>query len=289
MISIARIAIAPVKALALVFPPEVDVGAGGVEGDRRFWLCDSTGRLVNNKRSGELALIRPSWDEAERRLELTFPDGRIVAGTVELGQEVEETLYGAPFASRPVLGPWQEALAGFFGQPLRLLWAPAGATDRGREGGTVSLVSRASLERLAEVCGETEPLDGRRFRMLFELEGVDPHEEDRWIGRRVQVGEAEIAIRGDVGRCVVTSHDPDTGVTDLDTLGALARYRREGHSEPLPFGIYGDVVTPGRVRVGDPVGVADDERDPGQGDPETGADEPRRFASPSSGSPVASR
>jgi uncharacterized protein len=289
MLSIARIAIAPVKALALVFPQEVYLGAGGVAGDRRFWLCDSTGRLVNNKRSGELALIRPSWDEAERRLELTFPDGRIVAGTVELGEQVEETLYGAPFASRPVLGPWQEALAGFFGQPLRLLWAPAGATDRGREGGTVSLVSRASLERLAEVCGETEPLDGRRFRMLFELDGVGPHQEDLWIGRRVQVGEAEIAIHGDVGRCVVTSHDPDTGVTDLDTLGALARYRREGQTEPLPFGVYGEVVKPGRVHLGDALSVADDQRERGQGDPETGADGAPRFASSSSGSPVASR
>ena len=289
MISIARIAIAPVKSLGLVFPQEVYLGAGGVEGDRRFWLCDSAGRLVNNKRSGELALIRPTWDETEQRLELAFPDGRIVAGTIDLGEEVEETLYGAPFASRPVLGPWQEALADFFGQPVRLLWAPAGATDRGRDGGTVSLVSRASLERLAEVCGKTEPLDGRRFRMLFEIDGVGAHEEDLWIGRRVQVGGAEIRIQGDVGRCVVTSQDPDTGVTDIDTLGALARYRREGHSEPLPFGIYGDVVTPGRVRVGDPVGIADDERDPGHGDPGTGEREARAPTSPSSGSTVAAQ
>ena len=265
MVSVTRISIAPVKALALVFPPEVYLGAAGVAGDRRFWLCDSTGRLVNNKRFGELALVRPTWDETDRRLELSFPDGRIVAGTVELGEHVEETLYGVPFASRPVLGPWQEALAGFLGEPVRLLWAPAGATDRGRDGGTVSLVSRASLERLAEVCGEPDPLDGRRFRMLFEVDGVDPHEEDRWIGRRVQVGEAQIRIHGDIGRCVVTSQDPDTGVTDIDTLGALARYRREGHTEALPFGIYGDVVKPGRVRVGDPVSVADDsERDPGR-------------------------
>jgi len=60
-------------------------------------------------------------------------------------------------------------------------------------------------------------------------------------------------LNGDVGRCVVTSHDPDRGFTDLDTLGTLARYRREGRNEPLPFGVYGSVVVPGRVRVGDPV------------------------------------
>ena len=33
----------------------------------------------------------------------------------------------------------------------------------------------------------------------------------------------------------------------------LARYRREGRNEPLPFGVYGSVAVPGRVRVGDSV------------------------------------
>ena len=31
----------------------------------------------------------------------------------------------------------------------------------------------------------------------------------------------------------------------------LATYRREGVKEPLPFGVYGSVVNPGKVRVGD--------------------------------------
>jgi uncharacterized protein YcbX len=255
VIAVARISIAPVKALALVFPPEVELDRGGVAGDRRFWLCDAAGRLVNNKRLGSLALIRPSWDEQERELALAFPDGRVVAGPAELGDELEATLYGSPLPSRPVHGPWDTALSEFAGEPVRLLWATAGATDRGLRGGTVSLVSRASLRCLGAVCGESGPLDGRRFRMLLEIDGVGPHDEDAWIGRRVRVGAAEIRIRGDVGRCVVTSQNPDTGVTDVDTLGALARYRKTGHDEPLPFGVYGEVLAPGRVRVGDAVTV----------------------------------
>jgi uncharacterized protein YcbX len=250
---VARISIAPVKSLGLVHPDQVLVEAGGVTGNRRFWLLDERGALFNNKRSGPLVRIRPEWDEATRRLALTFPDGERVEGEVELGEPVAAQMYGEPLPSRRVRGPWQEAISRFAGRPLTLLWADEGAVDRGLRRGTVSLVSRASLERLGEEAGADEALDGRRFRMLFEIDGVDAHAEDGWLGTRVQVGEAVLELVGDVGRCVVTSHDPDTGVTDLDTLGTLARYRPEGRAEPLPFGVYGAVAVPGRVRVGDPV------------------------------------
>jgi uncharacterized protein YcbX len=89
--------------------------------------------------------------------------------------------------------------------------------------------------------------------MLFEIDGVPPHAEDEWLDTQVRIGDATIRLNGDVGRCVVTSHDPDRGVSDFDTLGTLARYRREGRDEDLPFGVYGTVAVPGRVRVGDRV------------------------------------
>ena len=150
-------------------------------------------------------------------------------------------------------GSWQEALSAYAGEPLTLLWSETGAVDRGVGGGAVTVVSRASLERLREEAGVAGSVDGRRFRMLFEIDGVEPHEEDEWIGRRVEIGDAVVAPVGDVGRCAVTTKNPDTGETDLDTLGTLAAYRREGRTEPLPFGVHAAVVQPGRVRVGDAV------------------------------------
>ncbi len=253
MSHVARISIAPVKSLGLVHPDEVHVEKHGVTGNRRFWLVDEDGRLFNNKRNGPMVRIEPEWDEESRVLALTFPDGARVEGVVELGDRVDAEMHGHVNPSRRVVGPWQDALSEYAGRPLTLLWADAHASDRGYRGGTVSLVSRGSLARLAEEGGAGGPLDGRRFRMLFEIEGVAPHEEDEWLGTQVQVGDAVLTLNGDVGRCVVTSHDPDTGVTDFDTLGTLARYRREGRYEPLPFGVYGTVAVPGHVRVGDPV------------------------------------
>jgi uncharacterized protein YcbX len=251
---VARISIAPVKALHVVNPKEVELETAGVAGDRRFWLVDANRRLVNGKRHPELMRVLPEWDEASRRLTLAFPDGSVVAGEVEPGEPFTVDLYGTPHPSRTVPGPWQEALSQFAGEPLTLLWSEGGAQDRGNDrGGWASLISRGSLERMRAEAGVEAPVDGRRFRMLFEIDGVEPHAEDTWLGRQVATGEAVIVPLGDVGRCVVTTCDPDTAVSDFDTLKLLAGYRREGVTEPLPFGVYCDVAVPGRVRVGDPV------------------------------------
>jgi uncharacterized protein YcbX len=231
---VVRICIAPVKALHVVDPDEVELTHAGVAGDRRFWLVDRNRRLVNGKGHPELMRVRPEWDEASRRLALTFPDGAVVEGEVEPGEPFEAALYGTPHPSRLVPGPWQAALSEFAGEPLTLLWSEGGAQDRGSDrGGWATLISRGSLERLRVEAGATEPVDGRRFRMLFEIDGVEPHEEDTWLGNRVAIGDAVVVPLGDVGRCVVTTCDPDTAVSDLDTLKVLAGYRRDGVGEPL--------------------------------------------------------
>ena len=251
--SVARLSIAPVKSLGLLHPDEIELERDGVRGNRRFWLLDEDGRLFNNKRNGPMVRIRPAWDEDTRVLALDFPDGTRIEDTVELGDAVAPEMYGDPHPSRRVVGPWEQAISEFVGKPLTLLYADDHAVDRGYRGGSVSLVSRGSLERLREQAGRTDTVDGRRFRMLLEIDGVPAHAEDEWLGTQVRVGEATILLNGDVGRCAVTSHDPDTGITDFDTLKTLASYRREGRKEPLPLGVYGAVVVPGRVRVGDAV------------------------------------
>jgi len=65
-------------------------------------------------------------------------------------------------ASRAVLGPWQEALSAYARTPLRLLWSQTGAPDRTARGGSVSLVSRGSLERLQSELGAGERIGAQR-------------------------------------------------------------------------------------------------------------------------------
>jgi uncharacterized protein YcbX len=252
--SVSRIAIAPVKALALQHPDEVLLERNGVAENRRLHLIDAAGRLVNDKQALRLMLVACRLELEAGTLALTFPEGDEVSGELALGDATTTIFFGRPVPGHLLEGPWSRALSDWIGGELRLVMSDevGAASDRGLRA-SVSMISGASIADIARA-GGAERLDGRRFRMLFEIDGVDAYAEESWIGREVQVGEAIVRVRRTVGRCVVTTCDPDTAIRDFDTLRVLATHRAgvESH-EPLPLGVVGEVVTPGRVRVGDPV------------------------------------
>lgn len=251
---VTRLALAPVKGLRLLARRQIALGPQGVREDRRFHLIDARGRMVNAKHMGRLCAVVADYDDEARRLELTFPDGGRVQATVHHGEEVETRFYSRPRKATVVVGPWADAVSEFVGQPLRLVETSTSSVDRGVRG-AVSLISRASVERLSQVAAQPT-VDGRRFRMLIEIDGCRAHEEDGWVGARATIGGAIVGVRGHVGRCAVTTLNPHSGTTDLPTLDLLGRYRGDaGTTEPLAFGIYGDVIQAGTVRIGDEVAV----------------------------------
>ena len=244
----------PIKGLRVVARDAIELTCAGVADDRRFYLVDERARMVNGKTVAALQGVVATYDHAERELALTFPDGSQVAGPVALGDELQTSFFSRPTPARELQGAFAAALSEHAGRELRLVEAVhRTAVDRGRNG-AVSLVSRASLTALADVAGEHE-IDARRFRMLVELDGLDEaHEEDTWVGQAVRVGAALVRVRGHVGRCLITQRHPESGVTDLPMLDVLRSYRGDlDTSEPLAFGVYGEVLEPGRVAVGDAV------------------------------------
>jgi uncharacterized protein YcbX len=252
-ITVTGLLVTPVKGLRVRSVPSIVLDRGGAQGNRRFYVIDDRGRMINAKHLGALNTI--SADCSDGRLTLEFPDGQLVTAPVQGGGLVNTLFFSVVREATVLDGPWHEALSEFTGQSLRIVEPVDGGVDRGAAG-AVSLISRGSLQRLAEVAGE-QSVDGRRFRMLIEIDGVTPHAEDGWIATRTLIGDATIAWRGHVGRCIVTSRNPETGEVDLPTLDLLGSYRRGlGTTEPLPFGIYGSVLEGGEVTVGDAVTAA---------------------------------
>ena len=254
MKTVSRLSIAPVKGMAVVYPDEVVLERYGVAANRRFHVTDADGRRYGQIRNGKLVRIQPDYDEESGRLALSFPDGRVVDGVPELGEELVTDFYGRPVPGRLVVGEWSDAISEFVGRPLQLVRCdePGAGVDRGL--GPVTMLSDASLDELARQV-ELDGVDPRRFRMLISIAGARPHEEDSWLGRRVRVGGAVVALHEQVARCAITTQNPTTGVPDLDTLREIKRYRgaRDGNDKYIDFGVYGEVETPGRVRVGDSV------------------------------------
>lgn len=251
MRTVARLSVAPVKSLRLLHPERVRLERSGVPENRRFYLAEPDGTLFTAAKFGPVVAIVPEYDAVSEWLRLRFPDGAIVEGDVSRGgRDVTTDFFGRAVAGRMLEGPWAEAFSSYVGRPLRLVRVVA--SGDGNDDAPVSLFSTASAEELARRSGQPEALDSRRFRMLVEVAGCKPHEEDRWKGTAVQVGGAVVKVVGVVGRCVITTQSPSTGHKDLDTLRAIKAYRGV-RGKSVPFGVYADVLEPGAIGVSDPV------------------------------------
>ncbi len=250
MIRIDRMYCSPVKSLALSEVTRAYLDKPGIAGDRAFFIVNAGGALFTQRDYGPLVQIKASYDTTSGELGLTFPDGRVLRGVPEPGESIATPFWGErPVEGHVVRGEWNDALSEFAGQPIRLVKATkAGSTF---DGFPLSMCSTASLDALADAAGR-EKVDGRRFRQNIYISGTTPHEEDSWLGREVRVGQALVRVKMQDSRCVVTTHSPETGETDMNTLKIIASYRTDQPKE-VNFGVYCTVVEPGSASIGDEV------------------------------------
>jgi uncharacterized protein YcbX len=109
---------------------------------------------------------------------------------------------------------------------------------------TVHITVAASLRALGESLGA--PVDLRRFRPNIHVElDAEPWAEHDWIGRRLRVGAAELAIVEGCERCAIPTRDPDTQDKWPQLLRLLAAERA------TTFGLIARALAPAVVREGD--------------------------------------
>ncbi len=263
MVRVSRLSFTPVRGLGLSHPRSIELTQMGLVQDRRFYLVDEHGRLVDRLLAAQLVQVNAETNDEATWLRMTFADGRVLEDEVRLNEPVQTDIYGRLAIGHVVGGPWAAALEPFAHRRVLLVRCDVPGGTRIRAGETnvrnaVSLVSDGSLGELAAQL-EVPEVDARRFRMLIEVEGATAHEEDTWIGEEVAVGSAVLHITKPDARCAITTQDPDTGERDLDTLRTIIRYRgfRQGDPEKkIDFGVLGEVHRPGTVSVGDRVTVA---------------------------------
>jgi uncharacterized protein YcbX len=256
-VRVTRLSTTPIKGLALHHPQSIRVDETGAVGDRIFFLADPKPSLVSVAKTGALVGITADYDATTRRLILREGDTVLADDEVRLGEALDADFFAFRTApGRVVEGPFAAVLSESAGRPLELVQGSDAL--RGHDVEPLTLLGQGSIDRLSEVAGQA--VDSRRFRMLIEFDGGEPHVEDTWLGKSIQIGDATLVGGGPVQRCAGTTRHPDTGVVDLKTLALIGEYRGRQDSVfgmGFNFGVYARCVVPGEIRVGDDVIVID--------------------------------
>ena len=93
--------------------------------------------------------------------------------------------------------------------------------------------------------------DHRRLRPNLVIGGVPGLAEREWPGRALRIGDVVIGMLKLLGRCVVTTIDPDSGEQNLDVLRTILR----GYDGT--FALDSWTAIGGTIRVGDEVELVD--------------------------------
>ncbi|MCW2768344.1 MAG: domain containing protein [Nocardioides sp.] len=256
--TVTRLSITPVKGLLLHHPDSIDLTAQGAVGDRQFYLVDDAGQIQSCTHNPGLAGLEAAYDLESRRLQVTRGDQVLLGGIIEPSTAVSTDMWGLrTITSDVVANPlWSTFFSDTVGRRVHLVQARGSAYDVW----PVTLLGTSSVEELARQAG-LSGVDSRRFRMLIEFSGGEPHLEDSWDGMVLEIGHAVLCGGGPVKRCAATTRNPDSGAVDLQTLRLITSYRGRQDSVfgvGATFGVYADVIEPGTISVGDVLRVRTD-------------------------------
>ncbi len=183
-----------------------------------------------------LMAVSASFDTRAGRIALSHP----LAGTIEGMPDDPDDAAALVEWLQPLWPPNRPS-------PSRLIRAETAFTDVPDP--FVSVLSWSSNRALGERIGKN--LSMHRWRGNFWIEGLVPWEEFDLVGRELRLGDAVLRVEERITRCKATCANPDTGIADADTLGALEE--GYGHQD---FGVYARVISGGLVARDDQVRIA---------------------------------
>ncbi|MFF1280524.1 MOSC domain-containing protein [Streptomyces sp. NPDC058299] len=260
----------PVKAFRALAPGEAVVEPWGLAGDRRWSLIDDGGKVVTQREYPRLALAAAE-PLAGGGVRLSAPGREPL--TVEVPHPavtVPVNVFGTKVEVVPAAADAHAWCSAYLQADVRLVHLDDPATRRPivpayalpgemvnlADGFPLLVTTTASLDALNSLIAQgghadEGPLPMTRFRPNIVVTGTEAWAEDDWT--RVSIGEVGFRVPKACARCVVTTNDQDSAVRGREPLHTLARHRRIGGQ--LLFGVHLVPLSPGTIRIGDPVRV----------------------------------
>lgn len=245
MYTVAEIWRYPVKSMSGERVDAASVDTRGLVGDRAHALIDmETGKVASGsyraRRWADLLawsashLAEPRRNGLDSDVRIDPPSGTSLRpGTPGIDAQLSRAL------GRPVrlatAGREQDSV--MYGDP------PPGTFQ---DVGTLHLLTTGTLTRLAELAPSAS-FDVRRFRPNLVIDTADEtgFPEDQWLDRTLTIGgDLRLRVTGRCPRCVMTTHPQGDLPKDRDVLRSAARFNDAN------VGVYAEVVTPGRLQVG---------------------------------------
>jgi uncharacterized protein len=195
-------------------------------------------RFLMLMRNERLAVLRTDFDEADHTLTIHWEGRQAARGDLrtKAGRLAIEAFFRR-FMPGELRGP-----------PKVLSGNGHSFSDVAKK--VVSIINLSSVAAIEMAAGA--PVNPLRFRGNLYVTGWPAWHEFGLIGSTLTVGAStRLKVMKRIQRCAATDVDPDTGIRDLTIPRTLME-----NFDHTDCGVYAEVIAPGTIAVGDPIGIA---------------------------------
>ena len=252
----------PIKSLGGISVRQAIVEERGFRYDRRWMLVDKKGDFVTQRTYPQLAVLQVALGDTQLEVFSKIDPSQRIAFDLDLvsPQELSVQIWGDEVLARLVSDEVSRWFSDFLGMALDLVVMPESSERKMdpryavheesvsfADGMPYVLIGQSSLDDLNQRLSEPVGMD--RFRPNMVFSGGEAYAEDQF--KELQIGEVGFQVVKPCGRCVLITVNQQTAEKGKEPLATLATYRTVNNK--VYFGQNAVALTPGIVRVGDPI------------------------------------
>lgn len=111
---------------------------------------------------------------------------------------------------------------------------------------SISLINNKSIEDFKNKINQE--IEIQRFRGNIYIDGVDPWEEQNWIGKIIKINDISFKVEKNIPRCVAINLKPNSDDKSLNLLQSLKK-----NYNHFDMGIYLTALNDGSVNIGEKI------------------------------------